>query len=136
MVAIACSMLGTTVRAAEPQSRNSGVPAAKVEALPDGEYACQLLAYAPGTWLPQYRPSVMGSIVLRGSTYERRTSGKGKTRFDVKTQRLTFLDGPMRGWVAAAGRNSTGLFVRLRGRSPGEPGDSPKIGDDLCFLQH
>jgi hypothetical protein len=120
-----------------PASVPSAPAQAQAGALPDGDYACQLLSFKPGAtafvYTPAYAISLLGTISLRGGHYEASASHRGG-RVERGAQ-LRFIDGPWAGWVAATGSNSTGPYFRVRPDTSGAPGDSTKAGDHLCFLQ-
>ncbi len=125
-----------------PATPVAAAPVAPTQAgggLPDGPYSCSRLTLAPGyrgSLQPDYVPShidnLVGQVVIRGERYEAPELKKGGTVRQTGA-RLTFVDGPLAGWVAATGRNSTGPFFRVRGSSMGDPGAQVKVGDDLCY---
>jgi hypothetical protein len=106
--------------------------------LPDGSYTCSRLKLVMGyrgMMQPDYEPSfinnIVGKVILRGNHYEAVVLKKGGTVRQAGA-RLTFVDGPLAGWVAATGRNSAGPFFRVRLGSSADPGAQVKVGDDVC----
>lgn len=79
-----------------------------------------------------YIDNRVSKVVLKGDRYEATELKRGGAVKRAGTQ-LIFVDGPLAGWVAATGRNSTGPFFRVRSGDRSAPGTEVKVGDDLCY---
>lgn len=109
------------------------------DGIPDGPYSCSRLSYVTG-WRGNLEPSFsmsyidnrVSKVILKGDRYEAAELKQGGAVKRAGTQ-LVFVDGPLAGWVAATGRNSTGPFFRVRGGARSDPGTEVKVGDDLCY---
>lgn len=98
--------------------------------VPDGTYPCFSLAYNGVTMMPYYVPSVLGQVVIHGSTYES-PSYKGGGALRAAGTRIEFTSGPFAGWLAATGSDSGGPFIRF-GKDPKVPSDRTMYGDHVC----
>ena len=103
----------------------------------DGRYACFQMRIVMGpsfTSTTQWVPGALPGFTIAGGRYET-ASGPGSV--SVAGTVVTFTGGGYAGWRGVIGTNSTGQFIRFRGKEPGNPrpNEGAKNGDYQCYRQ-
>jgi hypothetical protein len=118
--------------AAAPTGASAGGP-------PAGRYECFAVQILVGPRIGQVQtkfvPGALPAIVVDGAGGYTASGGSGSVT--ASGSLVTFTGGHYDGWRAAASTNSSGYFLRFRGKSPSDPkvGDTTRHGDYQCYLQ-
>lgn len=103
----------------------------------DGRYACFQLRVVAGpnfTFKTTFVPGALPGFTIRGGTY---TSAGRDGTVSVEGSVVSFSGAGYDGWRGATAQNSTGFYIKFRGKAPGDPqpGTTTKSGDYQCYRQ-